>query len=201
MAAPFLLGDQSKKRCLLASALSFALSFLPLFPSQSWAWIFWPQTACSWIHFLGRSWIRTLCSLSLPPCPHRRATPASPRPSAMSRPPSATSSLLSQQLLVMVQGLRIRSTAFATPLKPQADQSLQRHAVLIRKNTGLRKRNSVCFKKPELSAAPILPGPHHCTWFRSRRVLGAHAAIIADSILQRYTTGTLSRPSWTCPQG
>jgi hypothetical protein len=107
----------------------------------------------------------------------------------MLRPPSATSSLLFQQLLVMVQGLRIRSTAFATPLKPQADQSLQRHAVLIRKNTGLRKQNSARLKKPELSAAPILPGLHHCTWFRSRMVLGVHAAIIAGSILQRYMTG------------
>jgi hypothetical protein len=82
-----------------------------------------------------------------------------------------------------------------------AGQSLQRHAVWIRRNTGLRKRNSARLKKPELSAAPILLGHHHCIWFRNRMVLGVHAAIIADSILPRYTTGTLSRPSWTYPQG
>ena len=197
MAAPSLLGDQSRKHCLLASALSFVLSSLPPVSKPILG-----------VDFLAANRLlvdpfsrQVLDSETLLPCPHRRATPASPRLSVMSHLRSATSLPLFQQSLVTVQGLQIRSTAFATPLKPLAGQFLQRLAVLIRKNTGLRRRNSARLKKPELSAAPILPGHRHCTWFRSRMDLGARVAIIAGSIWQRYTTGTLSRPSWTYPQG
>jgi hypothetical protein len=194
MAAPSPLGALSRKRCLLASALSSVHSFLPRFQSPFWGWIFLPQTTCWLILFHSRFWIRKLCFHSLRPCRRRRATLVSPRHFVMLHSLSAHSSPHFRRSSAMVQGNQGQSTASGTSSKQRAAQFLPRRAVWILKSIGSPKLNSARLKKPELSAVRIRLGHRHSTWFRNRTGLGALAAIIAASILPRYMTSTLSRP-------